>query len=69
MESHADKRGYRLTVKDRTGNLTYLEIEAESPIEAKMIAGERDKRLCLNEYVVLENIAGFERQVISLELI
>lgn len=68
MDSHADKRLYRLTVKDRTGNVTALEIEAESPIKAKMIAGERDSKLCLNEYVVLENVARFDRQVVSLEL-
>lgn len=69
MENHADKRLYRLTVKDRKGNMTTIDIEAQSPIEAKIIAGERDSKLCLNEYVVLENVAGFERQVISLELI
>lgn len=65
MESHADKRLYRLTVKDRNGNLTHLEIEADSPIKAKTVAGEQDSKLCLNEYVVLENVAGSDRQVIS----
>jgi hypothetical protein len=69
MEGHADKRLYRLTVKDRAGNITMLEIEAASPVEAKMIAGERDSKLCLNEYVILENVAGFDRQVVCVELV
>ena len=69
MENHADKRLYRLTVKDRKGNMTTIDIEAQSPIKAKMIAGERDSKLCLNEYVILENVKFYERQVISLELI
>jgi hypothetical protein len=39
--------------------------------ELNEMAKSRNRLLkpCLNEYVVLENVAGFERQVISLELI
>lgn len=67
LQPQPQTKTYRLTIKDRQGNTSHLDIEAESPIGAKIIAGEQDPKLCCNEYVILENVGYFERQIVSVK--
>ena len=60
---------YILKMRDRAGRESQSEIHAESPIEATVKAGEADQGLCANEFVILENVPLFDRQIVSLEVI
>ena len=62
LKPQPQAKTYRLTIKDRQGNTSHIDIEAASVIEAKEIAASRDNKLCF-EYVILENVGYFERQV------
>lgn len=68
LKPQPQTKTYRLTIKDRQGNTSHLNIEAESPLDANIIAGEQDSKLCCNQYVVLEKASDlFERQIVSVE--
>jgi hypothetical protein len=59
---------YTLKMRDLAGHESKSEIHAESPIEARVKAGQADPKLCANEHVILNKVPQFDRQIISLEV-
>ncbi|MCD9188289.1 MAG: hypothetical protein LUM44_17870 [Pyrinomonadaceae bacterium] len=64
-----NKSTYQVKISDRSGQISFHSVAAESPEQALFDIFPDDEKLCRNVFVDLNNIEFYERQIIAVDLI